>query len=194
MDQHHTDVFVHAWSADMEQTRNCIAAAYAPRCMVIESQRAFDTSIYTSRIWAYRSEPRNVLSMWYSIGQSLQLADAYAQQHHVHYDYVARARFDWHCDQFVLEPFDGLTVPDDLGLSGHHFQRRGLWHVAHNDQFGYGSMMVMRDYGETFSRIPWLYTVDQVDFCSELLLTANMLSKQIPVKLQKGMRYRMVRE
>jgi len=53
---------------------------------------------------------------------------------------------------------------------------------------------VMRDYGETFSRIPWLYSVDGVDFCSELFLTTNMMTKQIPVKLQKGMRYRMVRD
>jgi len=194
IDQHETDVFVHAWSDNQETTCNWISSVYAPTEMIIESQREFDTSMYTSRIWAYRSQPRNVLSMWYSIGQSLQLADRHAWQHRKTYDYVARARFDWHCDQFTLEPFDGLTVPDDPGLGGHNFQHRGQWHVAHNDQFGYGSMHVMRDYGETFSRIPWLYSVDGIDFCSELFLTANMMTKRIPVKLQKGMRYRMVRD
>ena len=192
--QHDTDVFVHAWSNDIETTRNWLSGTYAPVQMMIEQQRQFDTSMYTSRIWAYRSEPRNVLSMWYSIGQSLAMADRYAWQQRKTYDYVARARFDWHCDQFTLEPFEGLTVPDDLGLCNHHFQHRGQWHVAHNDQFGYGSMHVMRDYGETFSRIPWLYAVDSIDFCSELFLTTNMMTKQIPVKLQKGMRYRMVRD
>jgi hypothetical protein len=194
MAQHDTDVFVHAWSDQPELARNWISSTYAPTEMIVESQRDFDTSIYTDRIWAYRSQPRNVLSMWYSIGQSLQLADKHAWKQRKTYDYVARARFDWHCDQFVLEPFEGLTVPDDPGLGGHNFQHRGQWHVAHNDQFGYGSMSVMRDYGETYSRIPWLYTVDGIDFCSELFLTTNMMTKRIPVKLQKGMRYRMVRD
>ena len=193
IDQHDTDVFVHAWGNDHELVRNWISSVYAPREMIVESQRDFDTGPYTSRIWSYRSETLNLLSMLYSIGQSLQLADRYAGKHRMTYDYVARARFDWHCDQFVLEPFEGLTVPDDPGLSGHNFQHRGQWHVAHNDQFGYGSMSVMRDYGETFSRIPWLYSVDGVDFCSELFLTTNMMTKKIPVKLQKGMRYSMVR-
>ena len=194
IDQHDTDMFVHAWSDQQELARNWISSVYAPTEMIIESQRDFDTSLYKDRIWAYRSQPRNVLSMWYSIGQSLQLADRHAWKQRKTYDYVARARFDWHCDQFTLEPFDGLTVPDDPGLSGHNFQHRGTWYVAHNDQFGYGSMSVMRDYGETFSRIPWLYSADSVDFCSELFLTTNMMTKRIPVKLQKGMRYRMVRD
>ena len=193
--QHDTDVFVHAWDQGQPETvRNWVSAAYAPVEMRIESQRAFDTTPYTERIWAYRSEPRNVLSMWYSIGQALQLADQHARHHGITYDYVARARFDWHSDQFTLEPFEGLTVPDDPGLGGHNFQYRDMWHVAHNDQFGYGSMEVMRDYAETFTRIPWLYTVERIDFCSELFLTTNMLNKRIPVRLQKGMRYRMVRD
>lgn len=193
--QHDTDVFVHTWDLGQPETvRNAVSAAYAPVEMRIESQRDFDTTPYTERIWAYRSEPRNVLSMWYSISQSLQLADKHAAQHGKTYDFVARARFDWHCDQFTLEPFDGLTVPDDPGLYNHHFQYREQWHVAHNDQFGYGSMHVMRDYAETCSRIPWLYTVERIDFCSELFLTTNMMNKQIPVRQQKGMRYRMVRD
>jgi len=192
--QHDTDIFVHAWDLGQpEMVRNMVGAAYAPREMMVESQRAFDTSPYTERIWAYRSEPRNVLSMWYSIGQALGLADRHAKQQGKTYDYVARARFDWHCDRFMLEPFEGLTVPDDPGLGNHNFLYRDQWLVAHNDQFGYGSMQVMRDYAETFHRIPWLYTAERIDFCSELFLTTNMLNKRIPVRLQKGMRYRMVR-
>ena len=194
IDQHDTDIFVHAWATDAELVRNWIGATYAPVEMIVDAPQQFDTSRYVNRIWAYRSEPRNVLSMWYSIAQSLTLADRYAHAQRKTYDYVARARFDWHCDQFMLEPYDGLTVPDDPGLCNHHFQHRGQWYVAHNDQFGYGSMHVMRDYGETFSRIPWLYSADGIDFCSELFLTTNMITKRIPVKLQQGMRYRMVRD
>lgn len=190
-----TDVFVHAWDMGMpEMVRNMLSSTYAPVSMVVESQRTFDTSPYTERIWAYRSEPRNVLSMWYSISRSLRLADEHAMHAGRSYDFVARARFDWHCDRFELEPFDGLTVPDDPGLNGHNFQYRGSWHVAHNDQFGYGSMEVMRDYAETFHRIPWLYAAERIGFCSELFLTTNMMNKRIPVRLQKGMRYRMVRD
>lgn len=193
--QHDTDVFIHAWAdSDPQQLQQWIAANYKPKELVVEQQRGFDISIYTERIWAYRSFPNNVLSMWYSIAQSLQMADRYAAKNNITYDYVCRARFDWYCQQFDLQPFDGLTVPDDPGLSGHHFQHRNHWYVAHNDQFGYGNMNVMRDYGETFYRIPWLYQIDKIDFCSELFLTTNMITKQIPVKLQKGWVYRMVRE
>lgn len=197
-DQHDTDVFVHTWNAspygNMNAIKDAIAAEFAPKVMIVENTREFETDIYSpDRIWAYRSEPRNVLSMWCSISQSIGLADQYSRITNTNYDYVCRARFDWYCEQITLEPFDGLTVPDDPGLSGHNFQHRGIWRVAHNDQFGYGSMAVMRDYADTFPRIPWLYSEDGVDFCSELLLTANMLTKGIPVKLQKGMRYRMIR-
>lgn len=196
IDSHDTDVFVHTWASESDATwvGSSVSSTYSPTDMVIERPRSFDTALYRDRIWAYRSEPRNVLSMWYSIQQSITLADRHARRHGVSYDFVCRARFDWHCDILSLEPFDGLTVPDDPGLSGHRFCHRGTWHVAHNDQFGYGSMHVMRDYAETFGRIPWLYDVDGIDFCSELLLTANMLTKRIPVRLQKGMRYRMVRD
>lgn len=193
--QHDTDVFVHAWDLGQPETvKNDVSATYAPVEMIVESQRLFETLPYKERIWAYRSEPRNVLSMWYSIGQAIGLADRHARQHGKTYDFVARARFDWWCDRFALEPFDGLTVPDDPGLSGHNFQYRGQWHVAHNDQFGYGTMDVMRDYAETGSRIQWLYTAERIDFCSELFLTTNMMNKRIPVRQQKGMRYRMVRD
>lgn len=190
-----TDVFVHAWDTGKpEMVRNTLSSTYAPVAMVVESQRTFDTGPYTERIWAYRSEPRNVLSMWYSISSSLRLADSHARATGKAYDFVARARFDWHCDRFELEPFEGLTVPDDPGLCNHNFRYRGQWHVAHNDQFGYGSMDVMRDYAETFPRIPWLYKEERIDFCSELFLTTNMMNKRIPVRQQKGMRYRMVRD
>ena len=123
--QHETDVFVHAWDQGQpEQTRLAISSAYAPIEMVTESQRVFDTSPYKDRIWAYRSEPRNVLSMWYSISQAIGLADRHARAHGKTYDFVARARFDWWCDRFTLEPFEGLTVPDDPGLGGHNFRYR----------------------------------------------------------------------
>ena len=194
--QHDTDIFVHTWAdAEPQQLQQSIAATYAPKTTIVEQPRVFDTAIYSpERIWAYRSFPNNVLSMWYSIAQSLQMADRYAAKHNITYDYVCRARFDWHCDAFDLQPFDGLSVPDDPGLCGHRFQHRGTWYTAHNDQFGYGNMSVMRDYSETFHRIPWLYSVDKIDFCSELFLTTNMITKRIPVKLQKGWNYRMVRE
>ena len=195
INQHDTDIFVHAWAdSDPQQLQQWIAATYAPKSLTVETPRTFNTAIYSpERIWSYRSDPKNVLSMWYSIEQSLQMADKYAANNNITYDYVCRARFDWHCDSFDLQPFDGLTVPDDPGLGNHHFQHRGQWHVAHNDQFGYGNMSVMRDYSETFHRIPWLYSVDKIDFCSELFLTTNMITKRIPVKLQKGWTYRMVR-
>jgi len=126
--------------------------------------------------------------MWYSIKRSVELALNWDQ-----YDIVCRARFDWWCESIELETHSGLTVPDDPGLGGHHFTYRGVHFIAHNDQFGYGPPDVMQTYATTFDRIPWLYSDDGVDFCSELFLTANMISYNIPVAYQMNMNYRIVK-
>lgn len=110
----------------------------------------------------------------------------------IDYDIICRARFDWWFGGLVLEHNAGLTVPDDPGLSGHRFTYRGQHYIGHNDQFGYGNRSVMQKYLETFDRIPWLYS-DDVDFCSELFLTANMISNNIPVTYQMGINYRIVK-
>jgi hypothetical protein len=191
INKYNADVFVHTWqetTAIRPQIVNHIAEAFAPKQLIIEPVRQFNTARFSTRIWPHRSQPGNVLSMWYSISRSVGAALNWDQ-----YDIVCRARFDWWCDSIELTDCTGLTVPDDPGLSGHHFTYKGEHYIAHNDQFGYGSADVMQTYASTYDRIPWLYSDDGVDFCSELFLTANMISYNIPVTYQQNMNYRIVK-
>lgn len=190
------DVFVHAWlepGADRDRLTNQICNLFSPRQLMIEPTKSFNTARFNERVWPHRSNPSNVLSMWYSIKQSISLCLDWQSAANTDYDIICRARFDWWCSSIVLENNAGLTVPDDPGLSGHNFTYQKQPYVGHNDQFGYGNADVMRDYGTTYDRIPWLYSDDGVDFCSELFLTANMISKNIPVTFQMNMDYRILK-
>lgn len=190
--RYNADVFVHSWqepTADKSRIVQQISAEFAPRQLCIEPIKTFNTARFTERIWPHRSQPSNVLSMWYSIKNSIKLCTDWADD----YDIVCRARFDWWCDNIQLEPTDGVTVPDDPGLSGHHFTYNNTQYVGHNDQFGYGSHTAMQAYASTHDRIPWLYSDNGVDFCSELFLTANLISYNIPVTYQTNMTYRIVK-
>ncbi len=189
--KYNADVFVHTWqenNAVRSQIVKNIAESFEPKQLLIEPTKQFNTARFNERIWPHRSQPRNVISMWYSIKRSIELALDWEQ-----YDIVCRARFDWWCEHIEIEINDGLTVPDDPGLSGHHFRYKGDHYIAHNDQFGYGPVDVMQAYSTTFDRIPWLYSDDGVDFCSELFLTANMISYNIPITYQMNMNYRIVK-
>lgn len=190
------DVFIHTWldpDANREMLSRQACELLSPKQLLIENPRRFATGMFVDRIWAYRSDPRNVLSMWYSIKRSIELCMDWQDATGTDYDVICRARFDWWCDRIDIQVKDGLTVPDDPGLGGHHFTYQGKPYIGHNDQFGYGNRQVMEQYSKTFDRIPWLYTDDGVDFCSELFLTSNMISQHIPVTFQMGMNYRIVK-
>ena len=197
-EKYSADVFVHTWedpAINNERLRKTMSEMIEPTLMMIEPPRKINFDLYkdSDRIWPYRSSPVNVLSMWYSISKSIGLCDAWSQEKNKTYDIVCRARFDWWCEDIILENNPGLTVPDDPGLCGHRFTYKTQPFIAHNDQFGYGRPYVMREYAKTFDRVPWLFIEDGVDFCSELFLTANMLSQNIPVTYQKNMKYRIMK-
>lgn len=191
------DVFIHTWedtAIGRDRLTEQIMRQLDPKSLLIEPQRKINTDLYndSDRIWPFRSSPRTVMSMWYSINTGFGLLDGWARDKGITYDVACRARFDWWCEEISLSARQGLTVPDDPGLAGHRFMFRGQQHIAHNDQFGYGSQEVMREYANTYRRIPLLFMDERVDFCSELLLTANMLQHQIPVHYQT-MNYRIAR-
>lgn len=186
------DVFVHTWlisGNDRTKLSKDINDRFKPRLLQIEKPRRVNLDLYkdSDRIWPYRSEPKNVLSMWASINESILLSEAWAESKSFRYDITIRARFDWWCEDLTLESNPGLTVPDSPGLYGHRFTYQGNPYIAHNDQFGYGPPEVMHEYAKTLERIPRLFALDGVDFCSELLLTASMLSQHIPINYQKNM-------
>lgn len=192
VERYDADVFVHTWlssPSERSSVNERICNALHPKQMMTEPVRAFNTARFDERIWPHRSQPGNVLSMWYSISESMRLC----RESGTSYDVICRARFDWWCPNLEIELSNGLTVPDDPGLSGHHFTYKGQPFVGHNDQFGYGSPEIMDIYSSTFDRIPWLYSDDGVDFCSELFLTANMISAGIRVNHQKNLTYRILR-
>jgi hypothetical protein len=197
VNRYNADTFIHTWENDarsIDQLKKDINRYLKPRSMIIEPQKVINTDLYndSDRIWPYRSTPKTVMSMWYSIYTAFDLCDRWSMHKNETYDIVCRARFDWWCENIDLEIRDGLTVPDDPGLSGHIFNFRGHRYTAHNDQFGYGNQHVMREYANTYKSIPWLYMSENIDFCSELMLTANMLKQQIPVHYQK-LNYRIMR-
>jgi len=187
--KYNADVFVHTWT-ETEKNIKPIQTAFGPIQLMFEKQLDFDTKLYVDRIWPHRSKPSNVLSMWYSINRSIDLCNNYSIEKNINYDIVCRARFDWEFDDIELIPQDGITVPDDPGLSGHNFTYYSKPYVGHNDQFGYGDINSMTEYANTFNNIPNLYKNAGVDFCSELFLTAHLIELNIPVNYQKGINYR----
>ena len=193
--KYNADVFVHTWAINQyirENISKNIVKALQPKQFIIESSKNFNTSRFQERIWPHKSQPNNVISMWYSIKESIKLCNQYSQNTGILYNIICRARFDWFCSNLELIDAIGLIVPDDPGLSGHHFKYKDRSYIGHNDQFGYGSPKIMNIYADTYDTIPQLYN-DGVDFCSELFLTANMISRDIPITYQKNLNYVIVK-
>jgi len=182
---YHAHVFVHTWNLPKFESNKIKETLYQvinPRVIQTENFKEFDTSIYTDdRIWPHRSSPNNVLSMWHSINRSFDLAFNYAANHSFKWDIMIRARWDWRFDNIDLKITNAVTVPNDPGLSKHLFDWRGTQYCAHNDQFGYGPHDMMWHYANTINQIPNLYLNEHIDFCSELLLTANLIQQNISI-------------
>jgi hypothetical protein len=179
--KYNCDVFIHTWGDTT--TKHQILNYYSPKLLEIEHPKTFDISLYKDRIWPHRSSPANVISSWYSINSALTLCERYYNHIEEDYDIICRGRFDWWCKDIVLNISSNLTVPDDPGLNGHHFNFNGP-RIAHNDQFAFSNKVIMKEYANTYNAIPDLYQKG-VDFCSELFLTANMIDKSIDVDFQK---------
>ena len=185
VEPYHMHVFVHAWNLPnfgSTEIKHSLYQVIKPRVVQTENFKELDTSIYTDdRIWPHRSSPNNVLSMWHSINRSFDLAFNYAANHNFKWDIMVRARWDWHFDNIDLKVANAITVPNDPGLNRHLFEYRGTQYCAHNDQFGYGPHHLMYHYADTINQIPNLYLNERIDFCSELLLTANLIQQNINI-------------
>lgn len=199
IDKFEADVFVHTWLVSPNTSdiiNRQVVKILRPKLLITEPAKTFNVARYESRrIYPHRSEPPNVLSMWYSIKESINLCLNYNIEKQINYDIVCRARMDWWCPNLeILENVTNtITIPDDPGLSGHRFKFKNIPYTAHNDQFGYGKPELMSMYATTFDHIPFLYTDELVDFCSELFLTSNLINYNIPVTHQKNLKYRMSR-
>lgn len=185
INRYNAQVFVHTWYdtyPDISSLRAHLCPIIQPTMLAVEHFVQFDTSIYTpERTWPHRSTPNNVLSMWYSINKSFGMAQDWAQSHGFEWDVMIRARWDWWFEHVDIVTRDAVTVPADAGLGGHLFAWQNSTQCAHNDQFGFGPPKYMQHYANTINCVPTLYLNDNVDFCSELLLTANLLKQNIPI-------------
>lgn len=198
IEKYNADVFIHTWLVDhasRELVNKQIVNVLQPHQLVTEPAKKLNIALYQDRIYPHRSEPKNVLSMWYSIRESINLCLTYSKSTDTNYDIICRARMDWLCNDLELfQNDDAVTVPDDPGLSGHKFKYRNVTYTAHNDQFGYGKPEYMAVYADTFNQIPMLYAKEWMGFCSELFLTSNLMGHNIPISYQKNLNYRIARQ
>lgn len=174
------DVFVHTWKTDFCVEN--IFSLYKPVALTCENPKTYDVSLYTERIWAYRTVPQNQIAQYTGIKKAIGLALDYQATKTINYDIVIRARFDWFLEKVDLEINDCVNLAHTPGLNGHRFQFLNQSHLGVNDQFGYGSPATMQIYSALVDNLPTLYSDYGVDFCGELFLKSHLLLNNVEVK------------
>jgi hypothetical protein len=183
INKYQTDVFVHCWIDDHRDSHiPIILDAYQPKAFQYEPPITFDVSSYQDRIWPHRTTPQNVLSQYQGWYQCQQLRQQAEQAGSFKYDIVVRARFDWFLESVDFEINNCVNVAHTPGLNSHHFWFDGQPHLGINDQFAYGNSRVITHVGDLILHVHKLYHQHRVDFCSELLLKAHLLSLGIDHK------------
>lgn len=142
------DFFVHTWdrvdcNSNIEELEKSIKSLWNPVSYVIEPYFEFDTSKYQR----HYGRCNNVISMFYKIKQSFNLA-----QSHDEYDLFVRLRTD---HLFLSGPQQG-----DLTLANKSntliFPKSNI-NTGVNDQFGIGNKKVIENYASTFDNIEKYY-------------------------------------
>jgi hypothetical protein len=175
------DVFVHVWNRNREVSQR-IHDLYQPKVLCSQAVEAFDTSIYTDRIWPHRTTPATQLSQYTGIKRSLELSRQWETAHNFVYDIVIRARFDWYLESVSLEINEAVNVAHTPGLNGHQFVFQNRVMTGISDQFAYGSSSNMHLLSGLVDNLPHLYLEQGVDFCGELFLKSHLEMHRIPVK------------
>jgi hypothetical protein len=184
IEKYDADVFVHTWVqpddpiglVGVEQ----IKYLYDPLVLKGEPARSFPMHEYQDRVWN-TVKPFNVLSMFASIKEGIHLASDYAAARGFQYDYIIRSRFDVLATLLELEPAAGVVVPDDPDKSVLKFKYRGEELCGVNDLLAYGNHDAMMAYASTIDEIPSLYHDEEVGMCAEVLLTASLFKKAMPI-------------
>lgn len=181
LDPYKPDVFIHSWRVD-PSVRAQILDLYNPCVFQEETQRQFDVTNYTDRIWPHRTTPSTVISQFYSLQQAHALRRNWEDHCGFRYDVVVRARFDWYLKQVDFEINNQVNVPRTPTLDGHRFAYCGEPLVGISDQFAYGSSDVMHTYAQLVDNVSHLYHNCGVDFCGELFLKAHLHHHGLKVK------------
>jgi hypothetical protein len=174
-------VFIHTWQ-NLDFDPNNFWSLYQPKILSWEQPKKYDVSLYTDRIWAYRTVPQNQLAQYTGIQKAIGLALDYQTNFGFEYDVIIRARFDWFLQTVELELNNAVNVAHTPGLSGHRFKFLDQEYLGISDQFAYGSSTTMKTYAQLVDLLPTLYQDYKVDFCGELFLKSHLLLHNIPVK------------
>lgn len=121
---------------------------FAPKQMVIEPARVWDTRKYAHRLGSGLRTPYNVNGMFYGIYKANQLKKEFEKKHNFTYDIVIRGRAD------LL--FNNLLNMNDIenckNTNGIYFPKFGSYGGI-NDQFAFGSSKSMDLYAETYNNL-----------------------------------------
>lgn len=180
------DVFIHTWASDISDAKNTrlkLIELFNPRALKYEQPRKYPVEEYQERVW-WSVVPYNVFSAYASLYESTNLAVQYAKNKNFKYDYIVRARFDVLVDDLVLEPTNSIVISNDHGKHLIKFRYKDLTLTGLNDLFAYGTQDAMIEYSSVIDHIQTLYTIDGVDMCSELFLSAHLFKQNIPVTLK----------
>jgi hypothetical protein len=181
LDPYTPDVFIHSWQTLEFDPRN-FWSLYHPKILAWEQPKQYDVSLYTERIWAYRTVPQNQVAQYTGIQKAIGLAIEYQTQFDFEYDIIVRARFDWFLKKIDFEKNNCVNVAHTPGLKGHRFKFLSQEHLGISDQFAYGNSSVMKTYAQLVDWLPTLYQEYKVDFCGELFLKSHLLLHNTPVK------------
>lgn len=144
LDKYDCDIFIHTWHNKVYGTEDVISL-YKPKMWNAErpfSPGAFDAK-YTNTPNAKGWPPTATVSMFYSMFQSLTLKTNYEIMHNK-YDWIVKTRFDYAINGVI--PFEQL---DKIKLYIPNCRMTPMRDFG-NDQFAFGSNMVMTDYMSTY--------------------------------------------
>lgn len=180
---YNADVFIHQWlpfDSKRTNTYDQLVNLFGPKVIKLEPMRFYNTDIYKDRIrWSV--VPYNVLSLFTSVYESMNLVNHYSYTKGFEYDYVIRARTDVFIPEINLTPVEGVVIPNDS--SKHCLTFSYMEQNTHgvNDVFAYGSQSAMTMYSSTIKYIEKLYLEENVDMCSEIFLRATLMKRGIPI-------------
>jgi hypothetical protein len=157
------NVYMHLWNTG-DGAAEKMVEIYSPVSYSIENFRNFDVSQYTERL--QYSNPYNVLSMWTSISESINLVLGSKQT----YDIVIRARSDVEFDQFQFLNNHGVIIP---GKPAEIYEYNGERYPGWHDMIAYGNLSSMREYANTLYSIPTIYS-EGSPFFSEFFLSTHL--------------------
>lgn len=144
LDKYDCDIFIHTWHNKVYRSDDVIEL-YKPVDFLVENtlSKSFYDSKFTNTPNAAGWPPHATVSMFYSMFQSLFLKTKH-ELLFSKYDWIVKTRFDYAINGVI--PFDQLDINKLYIPNCRMTPMRNFG----NDQFAFGSNMVMTDYMSTY--------------------------------------------